>query len=124
MKLNETLYRIEIAARYGDPRIEQLRALGCQWDGQARVWWIGRREPAAAQVRALAQTSDLQRISFARECERRRAAGLGITVPYDARHIAKAHGGIWDGRRKQWLMPSQVTAQAVLTQVGPDSKAA
>ncbi|MBH24994.1 MAG: hypothetical protein CMH57_11165 [Myxococcales bacterium] len=113
MEINETLYRVEITVRYGDPIIDQLKELGCRWDGQVRVWWLSRLDPNAAQVRELVERGTARRNNFARECERRRASGLAVTIPYRHRQIAKQHGGIWDATRKQWLMPSMATVELV-----------
>ena len=117
MQITETMFRVEVSTRYGDPGITTLRHYGCQWDPLTRVWWIGRLHPNVGIVRQFVDFARTHRSSFARECERRRAAGLSISTPFTLRQVVKEHGGIWDAARKQWLLPSPAALKLVRAQI-------
>ena len=91
LNIHETLYRIEISCAGDDPIIAGLIDLQCKWDGQARVWWVGRRHPNANEVRNLVRRAARPR---------RQRGGL-----YDNSHHAPVdyhaagpsrYSGLWD----------------------------
>ena len=113
MQTRETLYRLEIIIAPDNAAISTLKNMGCQWDSHTRHWWIGRLHPNVDRVKAFVAVSG--RTTFTRECERRRAANLTISVPFERRQFAKDHGGIWDAAHHQWLLPSPAAMELVRT---------
>ena len=94
MNIHETLYRIELTLRYGDPIIDRLKEFGCKWDGQARVWWVGRRHPNAQKIRHLIRDASARRLEMDREMERRRSAGHALSEPGISAELVRTMGRI------------------------------
>ena len=61
---------------------------------------------------------------FKEECNRRRDANLGIGgKTFDVKEDIKQLGGIWDGMKKIWLMPSQEALDKVKGRMGMETSA-
>ena len=56
---------------------------------------------------------------FKDECNRRREAKLGIGgKTFDIKDDIKGLGGIWDGMKKEWLMPDEAALKSVKELLG------
>ncbi len=69
-----------------------------------------------------ARMARMSKEQFAQECARRRSEGLALSGnTYAIKEAIKASGGIWDGRQKAWLMPSQEALEAMKAKMKPSS---
>lgn len=95
--------RIYIRCGYQSTLNTALRQIGATWDSEQRALWVGSGK--LDQVVPLVQ-AQAQRIA---QVEQVKTSGRWVTIPYEAANIretAKRLGGIWDGVRKMWAIPT------------------
>jgi hypothetical protein len=107
--------RIYVRCAYESTLNQQLRAIGATWDRDVRALYVGTTK--RDQILPLV-TAQVQRIAAVTEVK---AGGHWINIPYDAADIraqAKTLGGVWDGQRKLWAMPTREALATVHNAVG------
>jgi len=112
--------RVEFEFEFDAKLKDALKSLGAKWDPKNKVWWVKSNHRNIAKMR-VAYDRGMKRIrrqrrakdNFKDEADRRRSEGLAIKVPYDIRKVAKNAGGIWDNRKKVWLMPDEESKELV-----------
>lgn len=96
--------RVYVRCGYHSRLNTQLRGLGAHWDGEARALWTGSGK--RTQVAELVRAAEARRT----EIDRIKAAGRWVTVPRGAAdlraRIKDELGGVFDGDRKQWALPT------------------
>lgn len=95
--------RIYVRCGYESRLNSQLREIGASWDRDVRALWVGSTKLAQVLPLLRAQAERIAKVSAVK------AAGRWARIPYDATNIretAKRLGGVWDGDRKAWAMPT------------------
>lgn len=107
--------RIYVRCGYQSQLNDQLREIGATWDRDARALWVGSTKLTQVLPLLRQQAERIAKVSTIK------AAGRWVTIPYDAANIrasAKQLGGVYDGDRKSWAMPTDDAheqIQALLT---------
>lgn len=108
--------RIYVRCAYASTLGVQLREIGAHWDREQRRLWVGSGK--RDRVIALVHDADAR----AQAVEDVKAAGRWVRVPYRATEIraeVKRLGGVYDGDRKAWALPSEesyATGQELVAQ--------
>lgn len=106
--------RIYVRAGYQSHLNDQMRALGAKWDPEAKALWVGTGK--AQQVVPLVQ-AQVSRVAASADVK---ARGQWVHIPFDAEDVrtrARALGGVYDGDRKDWAMPTDQAFAEVSTAV-------
>ena len=104
--------------RYGDPNVAKLKRIGAKWDPTERAWWIPVLKRDKLE-KLLGKVNEAKQ-EFADEAGRRKSAGLGLHIPYEAssiREYAKEFKAIWDKSDKQWLFPDEDAKSKVAARI-------
>lgn len=88
------------------PVRERLKRAGCHWDGDRQQWWIGAAKAAA--IEAIVGKLDQQL-----------GGEYSICPPKKHNDLVRSHGGVWDGERKAWLLPSADKLAALQAAIAP-----
>lgn len=104
--------RIYVRCSYQSQLNEQLRDIGASWDRDVRALWVGSTKLAQVLPLLRAQAERVAKVSGIK------AAGRWVIIPYEATNIreaAKRLGGVWDGDRKAWAMPTDDAHEQIQT---------